>query len=508
MNENLLAASSFEKWMITATVMLVAIIEVLDITIVNVSLNQMMGAFGATSEQITWVLTAYLVSSAITMPLTGLLVRRLGRRKLLLWNIAGFLIASMLCGISTSIGEIVAFRVMQGIFGAALVPISQFVLRDTFPRNEQSLAMAIWGMGIMVAPVLGPTLGGYITEALNWRFVFYINLPVCLVAFILAIAFIKETPKENMRIDWPGLLFMSLGVGCFQTFLDRGNQAGWFDSNSIIILLFISLVALYIFITRGWNKADNVINLKLFKERNFTVSTLLLSVFCLAMFGVATLQPIMLGTLYNYPSMTTGLVMAPRGIASAVGMMFCPFLMRHFSVRTLAIAGLLFCAYGTLQMCHFSLDDSTWVQIYPGIIQGIGMGLVLAPVSTCAFDYLEFKDVAEAAGLYSFGRSMGTSIGISIMITIVSRLTQINWNRFSGYIRPDNPYYQQWLHQSGLQANDPTAIQRIANIVSAQSSMVAFVDAYWFAVFIFLAMIILALFLKKTKNTGQAPVVH
>ncbi|MBX9704824.1 MAG: DHA2 family efflux MFS transporter permease subunit, partial [Gammaproteobacteria bacterium] len=426
----------------------------------------------------------------------------------LLWNIAGFLIASMLCGVSTSITEIVAFRVLQGVFGAALVPISQFVLRDTFPRNEQSLAMAIWGMGIMVAPVLGPTLGGYITETLNWRFVFYINLPVCVVAFILAIVFIKETPAENMRIDWWGLLFMAVGVGCFQTFLDRGNQAGWFDSNSIILLLFISVIALYVFITRGWNKADNVINLKLFKERNFTVSTLLLSVFCLAMFGVATLQPIMLGTLYHYPSMMTGIVMAPRGIASAVGMMFCPLLMKRFSARTLAIAGLLFCAYGTLQMCYFSLDDSTWVQIYPGIIQGIGMGLVLAPVSTCAFDYLEFKDVAEAAGLYSFGRSMGTSIGISIMITIVSRLTQINWNRFSGYIRPDNPYYQQWLHQSGLQANDPTAIQRIADVVSAQSSMVAFVDAYWFAVFIFLAMIVLAFFLKKTKNTGQPSIAH
>lgn len=508
MTETLLARSNFEKWMIAFTVMFVAVIEVLDITIVNVSLNQMMGAFGATTEEITWILTSYLVASAVMMPLTGLLVKKLGRRKLLLMNIVGFLLASMLCGAATNITEIVLFRTLQGVFGASLVPISQFVLRDTFPRKEQGLAMAVWGMGIMTAPVLGPTIGGYITEAFNWRFVFYMNLPICVIAFVLSLIFIKETPKENVKIDWTGLFWMCIGVGCFQTFLDRGNQVDWFQSSSIIALAIIAGVSLYIFIMRGWNKPNNVVQLKLFTDRNFAMCCLMMLCFCLVLFGVATLQPIMLGTLYGYPPVSTGLVMAPRGLASAFMMMFCPLLMRYLSARTMVILGLLICAYGTFQMCSFSLDDSMWVQIYPGIIQGIGMALFFVPISTVTFDYLRQQDIAEAAGLFSFSRSIGTSIGISIMSTIVTRLTQINWNRFAGETQITNTHFQQWLAARHLNIHDPLALQQVAQQVGNQASMLAFIDAYWFAVLLLLLMIPLAFFLKKSKSKGMSGMVH
>lgn len=500
METSLVPKSNFVKWMIAFTVMFVAVIEVLDITIVNVSLNQMMGAFGATTEEITWILTSYLVASAVTMPLTGLLVKRLGRKKLLLINIVGFLIASMLCGAATNITEMVLFRTLQGVFGAALVPISQFVLRDTFPRNEQGLAMAVWGIGIMTAPVLGPTVGGYITEAFNWRFIFYMNLPICIIAFVLAIIFITETPRDtSTKVDWLGLALMTIGVGCFQTFLDRGNQVDWFHSTTIIILAIIPAVASYLFIVRGWNKPNNVIQLKLFAERNFSTSCLLMLCFCLTLFGIATLQPIMLGTLFGYPPVTTGLVMGPRGLASAVMMMFCPLLMKHIPSRMLIVIGLLISAYGTYQMCSFSLDDSMWVQIYPGIIQGIGMALVLVPISTIAFDYLQKTDIAEAAGLFSFSRSMGTSIGISVMSTIVTRLTQTNWNHLAGNIQPSNPRFKEWLISHHLNLHDPVTMQHIAQQVGSQASMIAFIDAYWVAVLLFLLMIPLAFLLKKPK---------
>ncbi len=507
-NNSLLATSNFQKWMIALTVMLVAIIEVLDITIVNVSLNQMMGAFGATQEEITWILTSYLVASAIAMPLTGLLVKKLGRRKLLLMNIVGFLLASMLCGAATNITEIVIFRTIQGVFGAGLVPISQFILRDTFPRKEQGLAMAIWGIGIMTAPVLGPTLGGYITEALNWRFVFYMNLPVCIIAFVLAIIFIKETPKENVNVDWWGLLLMALGIGCFQIFLDRGNQADWFQSNFIISVAITSAIALYLFIWRGWNKPNNVVKLNIYKERNFATTNIIMLMYCLTIFGVATLQPIMLGNLYGYPPATTGLVMAPRGLVSALTMMLCPLLMKHFSPKILIIIGLLISAYGTLQMCSFTLNASMWVQIYPGMIQGAGMALVFIPNSTITFDYIPKHDIAEASGLFSFSRSMGTSIGISIMSTLVTRLTQVNWNRFAAYAQPSNPNFRHWLVARGLSMHNPATLQRLAQDVHSQAGMVGFIDAYWFAVILFIVMIPLVFLLKKPNNHSTSVIGH
>ena len=492
--------TAFQKWMITFTVMLVAIIEVLDITIVNVSLNQMQGAFSATTEQITWILTSYLVSSAIFMTLTGLLIRKLGRRRLLLINIIGFLIASMLCGVSTNLTEIVLFRTLQGIFGASLVPISQFVLRDTFNRKEQGMAMAIWGIGIMTAPVLGPTIGGYITEALNWRFIFYMNLPICVMAFILTLIFIKETPVErNTKIDWFGLLLVAITVGCFQTFLDRGNQEDWFNSTFILTMLAAAFIAGYSYINLNFNRAHSVVNIRLYLERNFTASSLIMLCYCLAIFGVATLQPIMLGSLYHYPPETIGLAMAPRGLASACMMMVCPLLMRKFLPKTLIIIGLLFSAYGTWQLCHLNLNADMWSQIYPGMIQGIGMALVLVPNSSITFDYLPANKIPDASGLFSFARSMGTSIGISIMSTIITRLTQINWSRLAEHTQASNPNLHHWLQVRNLNIHNPLAIKQLAMQVQTQANMIAFLDAYWFAVLIFLAIIPLVFLLKKSK---------
>ncbi len=496
-------AVSINKWLITVTVMLVAIIEVLDMTIVNVALPHMMGSLGATSDQITWVLTSYIVSSAIFMPLTGLLVKRLGRKQLLIINILGFLAASMLCGISTSLTEIVCFRILQGVFGASLVPLSQYILQDTFPTEEQGKAMAIWGIGIMTAPILGPTIGGYITEIATWRWVFYLNLPVCMVALYMAFRYIQETPKEKIPIDWHGLFLLATGIACLQVFLDRGNSAGWFASNSILLLAVIAAVTLTYFLVRGLLIDDNIVNLRLFRERNFTVSTVLLMLYVLGVFSTIAIQPLMMERLMNYPVATTGLIMAPRGLTSALAMMMVAPLMKKIDYRYIVATGVLLSGYGTFLMSGYNLNMGAISLIIPSLVQGLGMGCFFVPISTYAFSHLPEHEVPQAAGLFSFGRSLGSSIGISILSTILATQSQRSWHNLSGNIHFGNVAFTKWLHANHFTWSNPFSHARIAMLISQQSSMISFNDAYWIIGVLFFLVTPFVFLMKKPPADGQ-----
>lgn len=498
-------ADPFERWMITISVMLVAVVEVIDMTIVNVALPNMMGALGANTDQITWVLTSYIVSSAICMPLTGFLVTRLGRKRLLLINIVGFLASSMLCGMSVTLPQMVFFRILQGVFGATLVPMSQYILRDTFPKNEQGKAMAIWGMGIMAGPVLGPTIGGYITDTLNWRWIFYVNVPVCIMAFFMTLKFITETPRSKPFIDWFGLFLMATGVGALQIFLDEGNQYNWFDSNGILILFVISAYFLVYFVSRGWSYRHNIINLQLFKDHNLTMATILLTLYCMLVFGLLTLQPIMMQDLLNYPVLTTGLVMAPRGFASAFSMFIVARLMGKVDLRILIVLGLLLSAAGTYVMTQFSLYISEPYLIWSGVVQGFGMGLIFVPLSTLALATINRAQGAEASGLFSFGRSIGSSIGISALTTLLSQESQINWNRLGGNMNPANPALYQWITAHQLSFTNPLTPQLLGVTLNAQSSMIGYVDCYYLTFLGFLAMIPLVFLLRQPKLQAFDP---
>lgn len=485
------------RWIITITVMLTAVIEVLDMTIVNVALNQMMGSFAATADQITWVMTAYIVASAVMMPLTGRLVQLFGRRRLLLINISGFFLTSVLCGISTDLLEIVIFRLLQGVFGAALVPLSQYILRDIFPKKDLGKAMAIWGLGIMVAPVLGPTIGGYLTEHFNWRWVFYINVPVCIIAFLLTLSYIPETVRSRPKIDWLGLLLMIAGIGCLQTFLDRGNQEDWLNSNFILILVIITIISLSVFTIRGLIKADNIVKIRLFAERNFLISTLMLAGFSLGLFGMIALQPMMLEQLMGYPSETAGLAMAPRGIASAIAMVLVGPIARKFDPRILSAIGVSCAAFGTYQMMNYSLNDGMWQIIMPTIWQGFGIGFVMVPLSAVAFDYIDQNDVAEASGLFSFGRSLGMSIGISILSSIVTNQTQRSWSSLSSNISLTNQNYLNWAHNQGYDPNASTTLQQAMQVVHQQANLIGFLDAFKIGFIIMILMLCMSPLLKK-----------
>ncbi len=488
------------KWLITIAVMLVAVMEVLDMTIVNVALPHMMGSLGANMDQITWVLTSYIVAAAIMMPLTGYLVSRLGRRRLLLINIIGFLVTSMLCGLSTSLYEIVSFRILQGVFGATLIPLSQYILRDTFPPDEQGKAMAIWGIGIMVAPVLGPTIGGYITEYLDWRWIFYVNLPVCIIALYMALKYIQETPRSKPITDWVGMFWMTLGIGSLQVFLDKGNEHNWFDSNGMLLLAVVCIVSLTTFIIRGLYYKHNIINLRLFKDRNFMSCTLMLSVFGISIFGIVAIQPLMLENLMHFPTSTTGLVMMPRGITAAIGMMFVAQMINRVDPRLFIALGIVLAAIGTYWMSLFTLDTGVNLIVITGAIQGLGMGLFFVPLSALALSTLKPKDTAEGSGLFSFGRSLGSSIGVSILGTIVTRETQVNWNYYGGKITHSSAALQKWLAAHHLTANSPMTAQLLGQELSRQATMVAFVDAYWITAISFLAMLPLVFVMQKPKS--------
>lgn len=499
---------SKNKGLVIITVMMVAILEVLDSTIVNVSLPHMMGSLGANSEQITWVLTSYIVASAIVMPLTGLLEHRLGRKNLLMMNIVGFMLSSIFCGMATSLSMIVTFRILQGAFGAAMIPLSQVILGDTFSKKEQTKAMAIWGIGIMAAPVLGPTLGGFITEHMSWRWVFYINVPGCLLSLFLASIVIPNTPKKNRAIDWTGLVLMALALGGLQLVLDQGNTKDWFNSDYILILAIVAVISLITFAMRGWNKKNHIINLKLFADKNFSTSTIMMALFCGALFGNMSLQPIMLENIMGYSPIQAGLIMGPRGIACAVAMAICAPLIQKTSYKTVLLLASVFTAFGTYEMIYYTSQMNYWSLIWPTIIQGVGMGFFFVPLSAQALANVQKQDQSEAAGLFGYGRMLGSSIGISLMATLINRESQINWHSLNSHINVYNPTVKLWLANHHLTLHDPLTMQHFVTQIAQQSGMIAFLDSNLVVAIAFVALIPLVMLLDKVDSSNPMEMMH
>ncbi len=473
---------------------------ILDMTIVNVTLPHMMGALGATSDQVTWVLTSYIVAEAIGIPLTGYLAQRLGRKRLMLISVTGFIAASALCGQASSLGGMVLFRLMQGAFGASVVPLSQAILVDTYPSEQRGKAMALWGIGIMLGPVLGPTLGGYITEHLDWRWVFYINVPVGLLNLAMIARLLKPSPRQNASNDWLGALTMALGIGTLQIVLDRGNQENWFNSPMITALALISSVALTLFVWRAWHRPNSIVRLQLLRDRNLASASLMIGVFGLGLFGTIALQPLLLERLLNYPTGLTGWVMAPRGLGAALSMIVVARLIRRFGAKPFIGIGMLLATLGTYLMTQYSLYISpAWV-IWPSILQGLGMGMIFVPLSTLAYQTLPADATDHAAGIYNLSRTIGSSIGISVVSTVLSRATQNHWNQLGAHINPYNPALHEWLANRGLTLADPATAQLLAHELERQASMLAFVDTFWLVTASFLTLAPLLLFIRKKRG--------
>ena len=493
---------------ITLAVMSATVMQVLDTTIVNVALPHLAGELGASNDSISWVLTSYIVASSIFMPLTGYLSDRFGRRRYLMISIAGFVVASALCGLSNSLAEMVLFRCLQGLFGASLVPLSQSIMLDNYPSNERGKAMAIWGMGVMVAPVLGPTLGGYLTEIINWRWTFYINIPVGIISFFLAMKHVPDTPTRERPMDWLGLTLLALGIGAMQLVLDRGNQEDWLDSSSIRVFSVIAIAGFGLFIANSINsKKQTLFDLRVFTDRNFVAASILSAAMGLSLYGGMLLQPMMLENLLGYPAMDTGLAMMPRGLASMFSMMLVGKLSGKVNPKMMIAFGIIVSIIGSYLMTGFNLNISGASLMVPLLLQGLGIGFIFAPLSAIAFSTLPRELATEGAGIYSLIRSLGASIGISLVTTYFARNTQASWDHLRGFVQPFNPALMNYLAPLHLKP-DGAGLAVIAQQVNLQAQMSGLIAAFWLITASFVVMVPLLLLLKPgNKSKDDAPVM-
>ncbi|KGF70970.1 DSBA oxidoreductase [Hoeflea sp. BAL378] len=496
------------RGLITMSIMLATIMQVLDTTIANVALPSMTGDLDASQDTITWVLTSYIVAAAIMTPVTGWLADRVGRRELFLITIVGFTVTSMACGMAPSLETMVAFRLLQGVFGAAIVPLSQTFLLDINPKERHGQAMAIWGAGIMVGPIIGPTLGGWLTETLNWRWVFFINLPVGIIAFMGCAAYLPEVARRVRRFDFFGFAMLSLGVGALQLMLDRGGEVDWFSSWEIWIELALAITGLWVFIVHVATDREPFVDPKIFADRNFVTGLVLIFVVGIVLLASLALLPPMLSHVFGYSTITTGLVMAPRGVGTMISMILVGRLVRMVDARYLVITGLSLTALSLYMMTGFSPQMDSGPVIWTGVIQGLGLGLVFVPLSTVAFATLDVRFRTDAASLFSLVRNIGSSIGISVVTLFLTRYTQINHQELSVFINPFNPVLQEIM--PGF-ATNPASLQVLDGLVNQQALMISYNNDFKLMMMVTLLAIPLALMLRKPRHAapaGAPPAAH
>ena len=486
--------------------MLATFMQALDTTIANVALPFMQGSLSASQDQINWVLTSYIVASAIAMPATGFLAKRFGLKQLFLAAVVGFTAASMLCGIATSLEEIVVFRLLQGVFGAALVPLSQTVLFQIYPIERRGHAMAIWGVGIMFGPIIGPTLGGWLTDTLNWRWVFFINIPFGVLTFVGLSAVLSETrANTGQRFDWFGFLLLALSIGSLQLALDRGEQLDWFGSTEIIAELVLAGLCLYLFVVHMLTGKDPFLDPNLFRDRNFNLGLVFIFTTGTIMLASMALMTPFLQNLMGYPALTAGIVMAPRGAGTMFSMFLAGRLLGKLDARLIIACGLLLAGWSLHDMSQYTPDVSEGRMILSGFAQGTGMGLLFVPLSTITFATLPPHFHTVGTALYSLLRSLGSSIGISIIISLLLRNTQINHAVLAEQINPFNPLVRNlpgpWSldHLSGMALIDGE--------ITRQATAISFSNDFWLMMFVTLAAMPLLLLMRPPRRRAGGPAV-
>lgn len=494
------------------SVMLSTIMQALDTTIANVALPHMQGSMGATQDQISWVLTSYIVAAAIFMPLTGFLSARWGRKRLFLTAVVGFTITSMLCGAAQSLTQIVLFRLLQGVFGASLVPLSQSVLLDTYPKEKHGSAMALWGVGVMVGPILGPSLGGWLTEYYNWRWVFYINLPFGILAWLGIAAFVKETSIDRQRsFDWLGFILLSVGIGALQMMLDRGESQDWFASTEVVIECGLAIGAMYLFVAHMLTYEKPFIEPAIFKDRNFSLGLIFIFIIGIILLATMALLPPFLQNLMGYPVIDVGYVLAPRGIGTMIAMITVGKLSGKLDARYQILLGLLLTTFSLWAMTHFNTNITGWDIVRTGVIQGLGLGFIFVPLSTITFATLAPRFRNDGTALFSLMRNIGSSIGISVVITYLARHTQINHAVFSESINAWNLGLRQTVESGALNLNSATGLSLINAEVSKQAATLAYLQDFRLMMWITLSALPFLLLLKspaKKKINADAVVME
>ena len=511
---------SARRWLIAIAVMSSAVMEVLDTSVVNVSLPHIAGSLSSTVDEATWVLTSYIVANAIILPITGWLSNYFGRKRLLMTVVTGFTLSSVLCGLAPSLPLLVLFRVMQGLTGGGLQPLSQAVLLEEYPHEERGKAMAFWGMGIVAAPVLGPTLGGWITDNYSWRWVFYINLPIGILSLILISAFIYDPPylkRGNMRVDGWGLGMLAVGMGALQIMFDKGQEDDWFGSRFIIILAIVAGVLLTGFIVRELRVKQPLVKLSLFKYRAFSAGIAMVTVLGFVMYGSLVLLPLFMQELLGWSAATAGVWTSPRGIATACCMPFVGYLLgKKWDARWMLFIGLIIASAAFFGYSTMNLQSGTWDLLVHQINQGVGQTLLFVPLTIVIMEPIPKEDIAYATSLYSVTRNIGSSMGISFVTTWVARRSQFHQSRLSGHISLYNLQTQQALTQlrmmfmqHGADGTTAThqALAAIYGSVQQQATLLSFVDVFYLMGWLFLFTTPLVLLMRKPKSSSSTPVV-
>jgi DHA2 family multidrug resistance protein len=490
---------------ITIGLMLATVMNSLDTTIANVALPHMAGSVSASQDQITWVLTAYIVAAAIMTPLTGWLANRLGRKLVFLVSIAGFTVASMLCGVANSLGEIVVFRLLQGMFGAALIPLSQAVVLDIYPPAQVGQVMAIWGAGAILGPIFGPVLGGWLTDNFNWRWVFFINLPIGILAFAAVWVFMsRDRGGTNRPFDFLGFGALVVFISGLQLMLDRGSTLDWFSSPEIWIEGFLAIIGLYVFLVQTLTARHPFFDRALALDRNFIACNIFGFFIGIFLFStMALLPPVMQGVM-GYSVFGAGLVMMPRGIGSFLAMFVVGRLVGRVDTRLILIVGLGLCSLALLQMSHFSLTMDAWPFVTSGIIQGLGIGLLFVPLSVTAFATLSPALRSEGTAVYTLIRNMGSAVGISMMQSLNTRQAAVAHADMAGQLSPGNPAQSALIPQMGGAPGGGTALEMLNGQITAQATMVALVDVFRLMLLMTICVAPLLLIMRKPKAAPAA----
>lgn len=491
------------RGLITLAIMLATIMQVLDTTIANVALPSMIGDLGASQDTINWVLTSYIVASAIMTPVTGWMADRFGKRELFLVSIVGFVVTSIACGLAWSLESMVLFRLLQGVFGAAIVPLSQTFLLDINPPEKAGQAMAMWGAGIMVGPIIGPTLGGWLTESYNWRWVFLINLPVGIIAFLGCAAYLPRAAKRLRRFDFFGFAMLSVGIGALQLMLDRGGEVDWFSSYEIWLYLFLTVSGFWVFVVHILGAEKPFLEPAMFKDRNFATGLLFIFVIGIILLASLALLPPMLARIFGYPTITTGLVMGPRGVGTMISMIVVGRLVQKIDARVLVTGGLLLTAASLYWMTGFTPQMDASPIIWSGVLQGLGLGLVFVPLSTIAFATIEPRFRADATALFSLVRNIGSSIGISIVSVMLARNVQINHVELGAMINPFNPNLQMLMPSAA--AGNAAALARVDGLVNIQAMMISYLNDFKLMMIVTLCAVPLVFLLRKPAPRVGAP---
>jgi MFS transporter, DHA2 family, multidrug resistance protein len=507
-------------WLIAVSVMFATFMEVLDTTVVNVSLPHIAGSLSASIDEATWALTSYLVANAIILPMTGWLASRFGRKRLLMLSVVGFTAASFLCGLAPTLGTLILFRVIQGATGGALQPLSQAVLLEAFPPRDRGKAMGFWGLGIVVAPILGPVLGGWLTDTYSWRWVFYINIPVGIASLVMTQLYIFDPPylrSEKKGVDYWGIGMLAVGIGALQIVLDKGQQEDWFSSSLITTLAIVSAACIVALIIHELTTDNPVIDLRVFKARSYAVGVFLMTVLGFVLYGSMVLLPIMLQTLLGYPPLEAGIAMAPRGLGAFIMMPLTGLMTGRFDARKLLAVGLTVGGGTLLWLAGLNLQAGYWDVFWPQLIQGVGMSLLFVPLTTVSMDPIPRERMGNATSLFNLMRNIGGSVGIAVTGTMLARNSQATTSTLGSHVTMYDQTSQSIFTQlrAGFMAagaDAATATERayaaLFGMVQRQAAMVSFVGLFQLLGLMFLGLLPLVLIMRKPKGGGHVSGAH